>query len=418
MSGEPDSFDVLVVGAGVVGMACARALQRAGCRVCVADPEAPGSGCSFGNAGLVAASYVVPLARGQTLRRLPAMMLQRNGPLYLKITRLPTLLPWFARFAAACLPSRVAGGACALAALSRRALPAWERELAASHGLGLLERRGMYRVYRSGAAFARDGRELSLARELGVDWEALDGETLRQREPALSPTLERAVHFPDVAHVLSPQGVVRCLADAFAAADGGRLLAREVRALTCEPHRVTARLEHANVRARYAVVAAGLLSRPLCRSVGYDPPLVAEMGYHVTFPAVRRRLRAPIGSAEGGFVATPMDDHLRVAGTVEFARRERPPAWHRAAVLRRRAAELFRDPLPEPVGRWRGSRPTLPDFLPAIGPLPDHPRVLAAFGHHHVGLTTAAVTGEIVRDLVLGTAPVVDPQPYAPGRFV
>jgi glycine/D-amino acid oxidase-like deaminating enzyme len=409
------TYDVVVAGAGVVGLACARALQRGGYRVCVIDPQSPGNGCSFGNAGVIATDHVLPLARPQTLWRAPAM-LRRDGPLYLKASRLPGLLPWLVRFAAACRPAQVERGTRAIAALTSRSMAAWQRELDASQGRHLLQACGMYSVYRSTAAFAADAAERDRAARLGVRWESLDGDELRQREPSLSLELRQAVFYPDVAHVLSPLRVVTCLATAFAAA-GGTLQRGAVTALESSPHQVTVTVGVRKVSSRYAVVAAGLDSRSLCHGLGWTPPLAAEMGYHLTFSGVGTLLRAPVAAAEDAFIATPMGDHLRVAGTVEFARREAAPAWHRAERLGRQAAGLFREPLPLAAGRWRGSRPTLPDFLPAIGPVPGHPRVIAAFGHQHIGLTTAAVTGEMVRDLVRGDAPEIDPAPFAPARF-
>lgn len=408
-------FDVVIAGAGVVGMACARALQRAGLRVCVVDPRPPGTLCSYGNAGVIATDHVLPLASLETLRRLPAMLCDPDGPLALPPSRLPALVPWFLRFAGACLPARVEAGVRATAALTGRALDAWQRELAASGGSGLLVRHGMYAVYSSDAGFARDADERARARSLGVAWEPLTGDELGRREPALSSALRHAAYFPDVAHVLSPSRVVDCLRDAFVAA-GGTLLQERVTRIEPGPDGVAAALGTGRLRGRHAVIAAGLESRELCSTLGWDPPLVAEMGYHVTFPAAGL-LGAPVAAAEHGFIATPMDGHLRVAGTVEFARREAPPSWRRAEVLTARARTLFRDPLPPAAERWRGSRPTLPDYLPAIGPLPGHPRVLAAFGHQHIGLTTAAVTGELIRDLLTGRPPVVDPTPYRCARF-
>jgi glycine/D-amino acid oxidase-like deaminating enzyme len=410
-----DRVDVLVAGAGVVGAACARALQRAGLQVCLADPQPVGSGCSFGNAGVIASEHVLPLARPEVLLRLPAM-LRRDGPLYLKPLRLPGLLPWFARFARACRPGQVQRGTEAIAALTGRALAAWQRELSASGGGALLQTRGMYSVYRGERALLRDAHEREQARRHGVRWELLDGDALRQREPALSAELRHAVFYPDVAHVLSPLATVTCLTDAFVAA-GGTLVEDAVSGIDAGPHEIVVTLRRRTLRCRHLVVAAGLGSRDLCRLIGWNPPLVAEMGYHLAFTGIGDRLRAPVAAAEDSFIATPMGDHLRVAGTVEFARREAPPAWHRADRLAHQAARLFAEPLPAAASRWRGSRPSLPDFLPAIGPVPRQPRVIAAFGHQHIGLTTAAITGELVRDLVLGALPALDPAPYAPGRF-
>lgn len=415
-TGDDKYLDVVVVGAGVVGLACARALQRSGLDVCVVDPESPGSVCSFGNAGVIATDHVLPMARPEVLRRLPALLGNPRGPLYLKASRIPALLPWMLRFAAASRPARVERGIRAIAALTGRSLPAWEAELTASGGLHLLRRQGMHSVYRSEAAFRRDAGERASQQGAGVPFEVLSAAALRDREPALTDGLVRGVFYPEVAHVIDPQAVVQCLADALVR-DGGTLLRGEVTRLEETPHRVTVALSRGWLPCRHAVLAAGLASRRLCRSLGVDPPLAAEMGYHLRFPGAEERLRAPVAVAEHGFLVTPMHGHLRAAGTVELARREMPAAWSRADVLRFRATDLFRDPLPEPAEPWRGSRPTLPDFLPAIGLLPGYRRVVAAFGHQHIGLTTAAVTGTLVRDVVRGTQPALDIAPYDPGRF-
>jgi len=415
-TGEASFVDVLVAGAGVVGMACARALQRAGYRVCVADPAPPGSVCSFGNAGVIAADHILPLARPGVLARVPAMLAHSRGPLYLKPGRLPGLLPWLARFAAACRPAQVQRGTRAIAALTARSVGAWQEELAASGASHLLETRGMYSVYRTDLGLARDAAERAQARALGIDWEILDGAELRRREPALSERLRGAVYYSAVAHVLDPQSVVTALADAFTAA-GGQILPAAATGFACQPHQVLATLTQGRLRARYVIIAAGLGSRALCRELGCEPPLAAEMGYHLTFPGEQQRLSAPLAAAEDGFMVTPMADHLRLAGTVELARREPAPTWHRAAMLRPLADRVFREPLPAAMGRWRGSRPTLPDYLPAIGGMPGQPRIIAAFGHQHMGLTTAALTGVLVRDLVSGAPPAVDLAPYDPGRF-
>lgn len=412
----PARVDVLVAGAGVVGMACARALQRAGVDVAVADPQAPGSGCSEGNAGVIATEHVLPLANAGTLRRLPGMLVDRRGPLYLRASRVPGLLPWLAHFARACTPARSAAATRALAALTGASLDAWREELSACGACDLLALRGLYSVYRSERALQRDAAERRLAGHFGIPWEILDGAELRRREPALAPALRHAVYYPGVAHVLDPGAVVTRLAAAFVSA-GGRVVQHAVSGFTASAHELAVELGAARLRCRYLVVATGIDSATLCRQAGLRVPLVAELGYHLAWPEAVPRLGAPVADAEQAFIVTPMSGQLRAAGTVEFARRPGAPSWRRAERLRPLTADLLAAPLPGRPTRWRGARPTLPDYLPAIGPLPGCPRVLAAFGHQHVGLTTAAVTGVLVRDLVLERTPPIDPAPYRPGRF-
>lgn len=409
-------MDVLVAGAGVVGMACARALQRAGYGVAVADPLLPGSACSSGNAGVVASDHVLPGAHPDVLRRLPAMLMGGRSPLSLKMRRVPALLPWAAHFAAACRAPRVARGIAATAALTGAAVPAWEEELKHSGAGHLLRRNGLLCVYFSDAGFRRDEGERRHQRDMGVAWQCLDADELRARQPALTPALRCGVFYPDVAHVVNPRHLIDSLVQAFTR-DGGALVAGAVRAADSQSHQVVTRLDGRRMRSRYLVIAAGLGSRTLASALGVRLPLAAEMGYHVTWPGAETRLSVPVAAAEHGFIVTPMIGHLRAAGTVELAAREAAPDWARAQWLACRAARLFDAPLPAPADRWHGSRPTLPDYLPAIGPLPRHPRVMAACGHQHIGLTTAAVTGGLIRDLVRGERPSLDMAPYDPGRF-
>jgi len=411
-----DRFGVLVIGAGVVGMASARALQRAGHSVCVLDRDDPGQACSFGNAGVIATDHVLPLSRPGTLAAVPGMLLDARSPLYLKPGRLPALASWFARFAWACRPAQVRRGTVAMASLTRHSLAAWEVELASCGAAGLLRKSGMYSVYEQAPALAAGAADRAIAQRFGVAMEVLSGDELRQREPALAAHLAGAIFYPEVAHVLDPARVVQVLARAFTDA-GGTLLRGQADGLRPFADGVEIASGGRTLVADQVVVAAGIGSRALCRMLGFDPPLVAEMGYHITLPEARARLRAPVASAAGGFIVTPMDDHLRVAGTVEFAREAALPDWRRAATLAHRANALFRTPLPPVAGRWHGCRPTLPDFLPAIGRLPGQPRVLAAFGHQHIGLTTAALTGQLIADLIGHVPTAIDVAAFAPDRF-
>lgn len=405
-----------VVGAGVVGLACARRLQRAGRAVALVDPEPPGSGCSHGNAGVIAVDHVLPLARPEVLAHLPGMLLDRRGPLYLRASRVPRLTPWMIRFAAACRPARVERGTRALAALTRGALEAWQEELEAAGAAHLLCRRGMYVAYRSEKALRAHAAERAAQRHLGVRWEVLAPGELQRREPALSAELRHAVHYPEVAHVQNPAALSALLVERFRR-DGGMLLAQEAVAFRSEPHQVVIRLRRGRLRSRYVVLAAGFGARRLCASLGLRVPLAAELGYHVAFAGAEDRLSAPVALAEPGFLLTPMADELRAAGTVELAATLPPVDWRRADALEQAARLALREALPAPAGRWRGARPSLPDSLPAIGPIPGHPRIVAAFGHQHVGLTTAAVTGALVCEMVQGERPELDMAPYDPGRF-
>jgi D-amino-acid dehydrogenase len=405
---------VAVVGAGVVGMACARALQRAGQQVVVVDPEPPGAGCSHGNAGVIAVDHVLPLARPEVLRGLPAMLGAPDSPLYLKLSRLPGLAPWLLRMAWASRPTTVERGSIALANLVRGAVGAWREELESCNARELLVCAGSYLAYETPRAYAKGKAQRAVMRQRGVATHDLHGHEVAARLPALAP-VHRALYYPDTAHVLNPRRLVETLANAFCAA-GGTLETRHVQRLLMNETGVTLEARDWRLDASQAVIAAGWRSAELCAPLGCSVPLGVEMGYHVGFDPLDG-LAAPVAIAGRGFMATPLDGELRVAGTVEFARSEAAPDWRRAELLERQARRLFGPVLSPLRNRWRGSRPTLPDFLPAIGPLRPGSLVYAAFGHQHIGLTTAAVTGQLICDVMLGREPTFDPAPFSPDRF-
>jgi glycine/D-amino acid oxidase-like deaminating enzyme len=406
--------DVAVIGAGVVGMACARALQRAGQRVVVYDPEPPGSGCSHGNAGVIAGDHVLPLSRPDVLVSVPRMLGDPEAPLYLRPRRLVGLAPWLAQLAWAGRPRAVERGSRALSALVSGAVAAWRDELASCGASALLATEGSYVAYDTPRAYQRHAPNRRAAHARAVPLVPLRGRELAARLPALTPVY-RGIHYPDNAHVLNPRAVVEAMAVAFQRA-GGRLEPRRVAQVARAEGGAVVVVDGRRETYAHVVIAAGWQSAALCDALDRPLPLGVEMGYHVTFD-LPAGLAAPVMMARHGFMVTPMAGELRIAGTVEFARAEEAPDWRRAAVLERQARRLFRVDLGPVRDRWRGSRPTLPDFLPAIGPLTADRAVLAAFGHQHIGLTSATVTARLVTDLVLGRQTSIDPTPYSPDRF-
>ena len=405
---------VAVVGAGVVGMACARALQRAGQQVVVVDPEPPGAGCSHGNAGVIAVDHVQPLARPEVLRGLPGMLGDSDSPLYLKLSRVPGLTPWLLRMAWSSRPAAVERGSIALANLVAGAVDAWKDELESCGARELLVCTGSYLAYETPRDYQKGKAQRGVLRKRGVLVQDLHGYEVAAKLPGLAP-VHRGLYYPDTAHVVNPRGVVETLASAFCAA-GGTVETRRVRRLSTNGTGVTLQAQDWRLDADQVVIAAGWQSAALCAPLGCRVPLGVEMGYHVSFDPLDG-LTAPVAIAGRGFMATPLDGELRVAGTVEFARSEAAPDWRRAELLERQARRLFGTALSPLRSRWRGSRPTLPDFLPAVGPLQPGSPVYAAFGHQHIGLTTAAVTGQLISDAMLGRQPSFDLKPFNPARF-
>ena len=409
---------VIVIGAGIVGTATARALQRAGHGVTLLDSAEPGRATSYGNAGFIAIDHVLPLARPSTLKRLPQMLMDRNGPLTVHPPSIPYLMPWMARFArAAYSTAEVRKGMDSFGALMAEANIAWKAEIQAS-GLGELFRsRGALYVYESEASFAANAEERELQKAKGTEFEILDGNRARELAPGLSSHIVRGVYYPHGMHTIDPYRVVATLAERFAA-DGGTVLRARVRGFQRTGSQVTAvHLTDGELPAKAVVIAAGRASGELTRLLGFNAPLVAERGYHVVLAPDNVRFDMPVSPAERGFFITPMQEGLRVAGTVELAAPHQPPSWHRADLLTKHLKDIFPGVGGAELSRWIGERPSLPDFRPAIGRAPRLANVYCGYGHQHVGLTLATATGRLIARQMEGEELPTPLGACDPGRF-
>jgi D-amino-acid dehydrogenase len=409
---------IIVIGAGIVGTATARALQRAGHAVTLLDSAEPGRATSYGNAGFIAIDHVLPLARPSTLKRVPQMLMDRNGPLTVHLPSIPYLLPWMARFARAAYSMKeVRKGMDSFGPLMAEANIAWKAEIQAS-GLGeLFKSRGALYVYESEASFAASAEERELQKAKGTEFEIVDGNRARELAPGLSSHIVRGVYYPHGMHTINPYRVVTTLAERFTA-DGGTVLRARVRGFKRTGNRVTAvQLTDGELPAKAVVIAAGRASGELTRLLGFNAPLVAERGYHVMLAPDNVRFDMPVSPAERGFFITPMEEGLRVAGTVELAAPHQPPSWHRADLLIKHLKDIFPGVGGAEQSRWIGERPSLPDFRPAIGRAPRLANVYCGYGHQHVGLTLATATGRLIARQMEGEELPAALAACDPGRF-
>ena len=404
---------LIVVGAGIVGLCCARFLQCDGHQITVVDPREPGAGASFGNAGIIATCQVQPIAMPGILSRLPLMLLDPEGPVVLRWCYLPRIAPWLLKLVAAARPQRVGEIAAALAALLAGAMPAYDALLRAAGATDLVRRPGWLKVYASSQAFAETGAERALLGRHGVRFDILTADEICQLEPALAPLFGHGLLFPDCGLVLDPKRLVDALAGAFVA-DGGVFLRERVTGFALAAGRKAVLTERSHHGTDAIVLAAGAWSRPLAAQLGARVPLDTERGYHLMFDTPTATLGRPTQWGEYDFNLVPMEHGLRLTSGIEFAGLAMPADYRRID----RLARIMLPSLPSaPRSRWLGFRPSLPDSLPVLGRSAHHDDVYFAFGHQHLGLTLGAVSGRIIADLVAGRAPGLDLAPYRAERW-
>jgi D-amino-acid dehydrogenase len=408
----------IVVGAGIVGVATALELQRRQWQVTIVDRLAPGEGCSFGNAGIFAAQAVVPVAMPGIMRKVPSMLLDRESPLTVRLGSLPSTFPWLLHFRRAARLEKVSVTADAMKVLYGTSYEMHEA-LAREAGVLDLIKPGRYLyVHRDASQVdVENGLSWKLRRERGSEIEVLDGPALHEAEPELSREYTRGVRVGPMGFTLNPFRLTQSYARLFES-KGGTVLRAEVIALKPDGPRVGVETSTGRLEAETVVVAAGAWSLKLVKPLGLDLKLIAERGYHMTFPNAGIGLNHVVSELERQFAVTPMEMGLRVAGTEELGLADDPPAWRRADVLLRQARRMFPNANLEGGSRWMGPRPGCPDSLPAIGPLPNHPNIFIAAGHGHLGLTGGPNTGRIVAAMASNERLNIALEPYAPDRFM
>ena len=405
---------IAVIGGGIIGLACAHRLHADGHEVTVIDRHPDGDKCSWGNAGAIAATEIIPAASPALIRRIPLWLLDPLGPLALRPSHAPAMLPWLRRFASAARHRERVRITEALAALNHRV---HDDTLALLDALGLraaLHRAGSLTVYDSPADLARESGEWAERRRFGFDFEQLDGAAARVMEPALGPRVACAVFAPDWSHVDDPRAIWAALLTALRDR-GVPVLRQDVREVDAAGKLRFA--ESGQAAFDRVVIAGGAWSARLAQCIGDRALLESERGYNTTIAEPGVMLTREVIFAARKFVATPLAIGLRIGGAAEFAGLEAPADFRRSARLRALARQYLPGLNDNPGTQWMGQRPTTPDTLPVIGVSPRAPRILHAFGHGHLGLTQAATTAKLIADLAAGRTPPIDLDPYSIARF-
>lgn len=407
--------NVAIVGAGFIGLASAAWLMRDGHRVTIFDPSGIGQGASFGNAGTFAHYACIPVNNPSVFRDLPRFLMSGDSPFRLRWGYLPQLAPWLARFMMSSLPRRYEASAGALAALLELAQDGYAPLLADPALASYVRLRECLYLYSNAASFDAARPALDLRKKLGVAFDVLCGDDIRALEPALAPIFARGVLFSDSWHFSDPQGFLQTLYERLAE-QGLKLERSKVSAVQPSADGTTLTVDGAARHFDHVVIATGARSADLARQCGDKVPLGTERGYHIRYPGASQLVSRPVGWAERGFYMTPMADGLRVAGTVElagFSETKNRSLLDLLTFSSKRALPA----LGTPDSNWLGFRPTLPDGVPVLGCSSASERIIYAFGHQHLGLTLAGVSGRIVADLVARRTPPIDLKRYGAARF-
>jgi D-amino-acid dehydrogenase len=414
---ETNTNTVGIIGGGIVGTATALSLARLGYETTIIDPQVAGRAASWGNAGTLNPSSIVPVNFPGLIGKIPRMLLDPDSPLFLDWRYFPKLLPWIIRYLSHCRKSEALHIGAGLAALLHDC-PSEHKQLArGTEAAQFLNDTELDFVYNDRAAFDADNFGWSVRQKFGINWEIIEGKDYKEMEPAIASDSCFVVRLPGHGVVSDPGRYVAALTASLREL-GGTVLQDEVVEFDVSDKTASVILESKErIEFSTLVIAAGAWSGRLTRKLGLTVPLETERGYHVEYIKPSIMPKRPMMFAADKFVATPMEGRLRCGGLVEFGGLDMPPSKAPIEFIKRAVQKMFPDLRYESIETWQGHRPALTDSLPIIGKLPDKENVILAFGHHHIGLAAGARTGRIVADLVAGNDPGLDLTPYRADRF-
>jgi len=404
-----------IVGAGIQGISNALFLQKKGFKVTIFDRDEPGSpAASYGNAGHFSPYASVPINRPDVLSDVPAMLLSSTGPLALKWNYVPKMVPWFLKFIRNCTTKKMMHTAKNMHQILDLALPAYD-ELFDDIELGeLVEKKGILYIWNDQNLKSRK-LEINVRNELGVDQQEVTPKEIHDLEPNIKPIYHGGVYYQYGRHARNPKKILLKLYDLFLK-KGGKFLKMNIKDINFDDEKPVIKAETQSFLFDKIVIACGSFSKKLTDNLDEKIPLDTERGYHVHFKDCDHLLSRPVIFQNRGFGITPMEQGLRVVGTVEFGGLDNPLSKSRVKNLINNAKYMMGD-LPEHEDEWLGFRPTLPDYLPVIGPSKKYKNVFYCFGHHHLGWTLGPISGKIISGMIAEENTNLDLKPYSSLRF-
>jgi len=411
--------DVLIIGGGIIGTACAYELGRRGVSVTLIDRGKIGFGCSYGNAGWISACLAHPLPMPGMLREVTKWLLDPDSPLYIKPCPNWELVRWLTRFAFCMNRRRMRQSVVALTGLARYSLQAYQ-ELDAQHpGAFGFNQKGLLMVAQSLPGRDAAVSDMELVRTQGIPGQVLNEAEIRQMEPAITAkSIHGGVYYPQEAYV-EPLAAVRFMADRAVQLGAKIHTHTEVFDISRSGRFIeVVRTTRGDLRADQIILASGTWSNALARMLRLRVPVLAGKGYAVTLEPLNPVPKFPLMLLEKKVAVTPRKDSVRLAGTLELVNMDESITRRRVDAIVRGAREFLNVPAkPKVIELWRGLRPCTPDGVPVIGRPEGLDNLVIATGHQMLGLLSAPGTARLVADLITGGDPVFDPWPFRPSRF-
>ena len=405
-----------VIGAGIQGICISLCLIKKGFKVTLIDRDDPGKeSASYGNAGHFSPYASVPINRPDVLIDVPSMLLSSKGPLALKWNYVPKMIPWFLKFIKNCSKKKTMHTAKYMHQILDLALPAYDELFKDIDISGLVESKGIIYFWTEKDIKSRE-LEINIRKELGVKQQLLKPHEIHDLEPHIKQIYHGGVLYPHAKHARNPRKILLKLFNLFIKKGGG-FEKKNVQSISFgEDNKPVIKTDLNFYKFDKAVVACGAFSKRITDKMGEKIPLETERGYHVHFSGHDHLLSRPVIFLNRGFGITPMEQGLRVVGTVEFGGLNNPPTKKRILNLVNNAKYLFPE-LKDHHDEWLGFRPTLPDFLPVIGPSKNYKNLFYSFGHNHLGWTLGAISGKIISGMIAGENTNLDLSPYNSLRF-
>ena len=404
-----------IIGAGIQGISNALFLQKKGFSVTIFDRDEPGSPtASYGNAGHFSPYASVPINRPDVLSDVPAMLLSSTGPLALKWNYVPKMIPWFLKFIRNCTTNKMMHTAKNMHQILDLALPAYDELFDEIEIEGLVEKKGILYVWNDQNLKSRE-LEIKVRDELGVDQQRVTPKEIHDLEPNLKPFYHGGIYYRHGRHARNPRKILLKLFELFLS-KGGKFLKMDVKNIIFNDEKPVIKVETQSFIFDKIVIACGAFSKKLIDNLDEKIPLDTERGYHVHFKGCDHLLSRPVIFQNRGFGITPMEQGLRVVGTVEFGGLDNSLSKSRVKNLINNAKYMMGD-LPDYEDEWLGFRPTLPDYLPVIGPSKNHKNVFYCFGHHHLGWTLGPISGKIIAGMIAEENTNLNLKAYSSLRF-